>query len=149
VSLIHYKTYWRLQIVSLLTGATLADNAVYTNRKAPNQTDTLWINVKTSAEDVAGEPHQNSLARVTPRNQRYQIDICTKDNETPEDTVETVGGQVEQLLLDDEFLSGSAFGIDYEGSQEKKSETPEQTTIIYSLMFNVRGTTPRTNPFYG
>lgn len=143
----HYKTFWRNEIVSRITGNTLAGFAVYTNKVSPNSIDVIWVNVSTDIETVANEPYESSLSGVILREQRYNIDICVKDNNTLEDTAETIAGEIEVLLFSDEFLSGSAYGVDYEGSNVKFSETIEKKTLIYTMTFNVRGLIPRDNPF--
>lgn len=143
----HYKTFWRKQIIAVITGNTLAGTAVYTNMVTPNAIDNLWVNVSTADETIGNEPHESSLSGSLFREQRYMIDVCCRDNTLPMDTIEEVGGQIEQLLLSDEFISDSAFGTDYEGCTVKVADNLEKTTIIYSMIFNVRGVTPRTNPF--
>lgn len=144
---VHYKTFWRNEIVSRIAGSTIAGFSVYTNKVSSNSIDTLWINVSTSTETITNEPYESSLTGVILREQRYNIDICVKDNNTAEDTAEEIAGQIEVLLLTDEFLSASCYGLDYEGSESRFSDDIEKKTLIYTMTFNVRGLTPRNNPF--
>lgn len=145
----HIKTYWRTVIVArLLAGNTGAGTAIYTNHKTPNSIDDVWINVQTEEETRTDNDNQSSLSGQMKREQRYQISVNVRNNVAPDDKAEEICGEIETLLLSDEFLLDSAYGVDYEGSTVEFSDKLEKTTLVYSMTFTVLGMVPRANPFY-
>ncbi len=132
----HYRNFIRDQIYILLLNATAAGAAVYRSRVYPvSKQKPQAILIYTNAETA--EPDTIGLSTNSTRELDLTIELVIKDQTAPDDVLDNLAQEVEELLLKDCTLSSDVKLIEYTGIEIDLNGDGDNALLVGTLNFNV------------